>query len=279
MNYYKNTIENNPLLKHEEFLKLINTYQDKNNSLMDRKKAQEKIILANIKLVKKIAWNLNYSNIDYEELINEWLLWIIRAIDKFEPQKWFKFSTYANYWIFQSIKKYIDNNTSVIRIPVNKRKDMNRLNTNYSKRFSELWRNPSIKELTESTWLTEKKILELQKLIYDQNFISIDNDNSDSDMIRPFLDLRSKTPWIEFQLIQTELFENINEILDKKIPKRSNDIYKKYYLDDWNTLNSIWKEYSLTRERVRQILENINNEIIYFLKLKWMYIDDLSKKF
>ncbi|MBT3727252.1 hypothetical protein HOG21_06395 [bacterium] len=55
MNYYKNTIENNPLLKHEEFLKLINTYQDKNNSLMDRKKAQEKIILANIKLVKKIA--------------------------------------------------------------------------------------------------------------------------------------------------------------------------------------------------------------------------------
>ena len=98
-------------------------------------------------------------------------------------------------------------------------------------------------------------------------------------VLRPFLDLRSKTPWIEFQLIQTELFENINEILDKKIPKRSNDIYKKYYLDDWNTLNSIWKEYSLTRERVRQILENINNEIIYFLKLKWMYIDDLSKKF
>ena len=218
--------------------------------------ALEKLVKANLRFVVSVAKQYQNQGLTLSDLINEGNIGLIEAATRFDATRGFKFISYAVWWIRQSIMQAISNNTRMIRLPVNKLSELNKINHAKTDLQQELEREPTAEEIGERLKLTEHEIEE--SLGNRVNVVSADAPISDDDD-GSLLDLlnNSDSDMPDISMLKTSLKTEIERAL-ALLDARDADIIRMYYGLNGQmpyTLSEIGDKFGLTRERVRQIKE------------------------
>lgn len=242
--------------------------------------AKKKLIEANLRLVISIAKRYIGSRISFSDLIQEGNVGLIKAIEKFDPEKDFKFSTYATWWIKQSITKAIADMSKHVRIPVHLMDEINSYNKTYQMLFQQLGRSPTSKEISEKLGFPIKKIKKLEEVIFGN--VSLDSNIGDEgsrdklgDMIA---DNKTATP-DQFAQSYT-LRANLDKILEMLDDREAKIIKMRYGIDGPRyTLEQVGEEFAVTRERVRQVEQKVIQKLREHQGLQKMLgiEDDIAK--
>lgn len=219
--------------------------------------SRKKLIASNLRLVISIAKKFLWSRLSFLDLIQEGNAGLIKAIEKFDPDKDFKFSTYATWWIKQSITKAIADMTKNVRIPVHLIDEINSYNKASQNLFQKLWRQPTSKEIAAELNFPIKKIKKLEEVIFGN--VSLDaevgDDGKDSlgDLLADESTLRP-----DQHMEKETLKGNLNYILDMLDEREAKIIKMRYGIDGPKyTLEQVGAEFNVTRERVRQIEQKV----------------------
>ncbi len=219
--------------------------------------AKKKLIESNLRLVISIAKRFFGSRLSFSDLIQEWNIGLIKAIEKFDPDKEFKFSTYATWWIKQSITKAIADMTKNVRIPVHLIDEINSYNKTYQLLFQKFGREPTSKEIGKELWFPIKKIKKLEEVIFGN--VSLDREVWDEwrDTLADLLEDANTLRPDQFAEKNT-LRNNLDMILAMLDDRESKIIKMRYGIDGPRyTLEQVWEEFDVTRERVRQIEQKV----------------------
>ncbi len=241
--------------------------------------AKRKLIESNLRLVISIAKRFFGSRLSFSDLIQEGNIWLIKAIEKFDPDKEFKFSTYATRWIKQSITKAIADMSKHVRIPVHLIDEINSYNKTYQLLFQKLWREPTSKEIWQKLWFPIKKIKKLEEVIFGN--VSLDREVWDewrdtlADLLEDPNTLRPD------QFAEKNALRNNLDMILQMLDEREAKIVKMRYGIDWPryTLEQVWEEFDVTRERVRQIEQKVIQKLkehAWLQKILWIE-DDIAK--
>ena len=219
--------------------------------------AKRILIESNLRLVISIAKRFIWSKLSFSDLIQEGNIGLIKAIEKFEPEKEFKFSTYATWRIKQSITKAIADMTKNVRIPVHLIDEINSYNKAYQEIFQKEGKEPTSKDIAEKLWFPIKKIKKLEEVIFGN--VSLDaeiwEDGKDSlgDLI-PDTSTPRPDQYVESSIIRS----NLDSILSMLDPREARIIKMRYGIDGPKyTLEQVGAEFDVTRERVRQIEQKV----------------------
>jgi len=245
---YLNEIWRVKLLSAEEELELWKKIKE-----WDQKSRKE-LAAANLRLVVSIAKKYMGRWLWLLDLIQEWNVGLFRAVDKFDYEKWFKFSTYATWWIRQWVTRAIADQARTIRVPVHMIETINKFTHTYRRLTQELTREPLMEELATELDLDIRKVRQIMRI--SQDILSLDapiwseDDTSLWDFIE---DDKNLTPDNEANM--NLLKENLYEMLDFLSPRERKIIIMRFGLDggEMHTLEEVWKEFWVTRERIRQI--------------------------
>jgi len=247
------------LLTREEEIELAHAISNARGSIdeiaiMHGKNARDKMILANMRLVVSIAKKYAYSNLELMDLIQDGSMGLMKAVDRFQVERGFKFSTYATWWIRQSISRSISDTSRTIRLPVYIHDMLSAVRKVKRHYFNEYGMEPNIEIISEISGIpvSTLKMLEL----YNSDTISInqplDDDSTLADIIKD-----NKTPTPEEYYNFKVLVAYVQSILEE-LTKREREIIKMRYgiESDKKTLDEIGKIFGITRERVRQLESN-----------------------
>jgi len=219
--------------------------------------AKKILIESNLRLVISIAKRFFGSRLSFSDLIQEGNVWLIKAIEKFDPDREFKFSTYATWWIKQSITKSIADMGKHVRIPVHLIDEINSYNKAYQELFQRLWREPTSKEIATKLNFPIKKIKKLEEVIFGN--VSLDTEVGDEwrDTLADLLEDGSTLRPDQFAEKHT-LTKNLDMILDMLDEREAKIIKMRYGIDGPRyTLEQVGEEFDVTRERVRQIEQKV----------------------
>lgn len=241
--------------------------------------AKKQLIESNLRLVISIAKRFFGSRLSFSDLIQEWNIWLIKAIEKFDPDKEFKFSTYATRWIKQSITKAIADMTKNVRIPVHLIDEINSYNKTYQLLFQKFGREPTSKEIWKELNFPIKKIKKLEEVIFGN--VSLDREVWDewrdtlADLLEDWNTLRPD------QVAEKEaLRKNLDTILSMLDDREAKIIKMRYGIDGPKyTLEQVWEEFDVTRERVRQIEQKVIQKLKdheWLQKILWIE-DEIAK--
>jgi len=225
--------------------------------------AKQKLVAANLRLVIKMAKRYSNLGLSFQDLIEEGNLGLIRASEKFSWRRGFKFSTYATWWIRQSITRTISNHSRTVRVPVHIAEDINRLERVFRDLTHKYGREPNLLELSKASKLKYEKIYRLQRL--SQKNISLEvpvSDNADSKSIGDFIE--DKTEANPEQNIFGQLVgEKIKKLLSNLTDKEQKVILMRFGFDEDKprTLEQTGSLLGVTRERIRQIEEKALQKI------------------
>lgn len=225
------------------------------SALKGDKKAKNKLVSSNLRLVVMAAKRyMNHTSLFFEDLIQEGNVGLIAAVEKFDPEKGFRFSTYAMYWIKQAISRAILNNSRSIRIPIH----MLELKTKYGKAQKELFesldREPTIGEIAKYMGLDVKKVIEIETLIKDPVSLNTAlNDEDDGTLEDLVADPNQDNP--DDRMDNEFRAKAINSILDTLSNREKEIIVSRYGLNGKKpkTLDQLGADYKLSKERIRQI--------------------------
>ncbi|MEI6297917.1 MAG: RNA polymerase sigma factor RpoD/SigA [Paludibacter sp.] len=218
--------------------------------------ALEKLTRANLRFVVSVAKQYQNQGLSLPDLINEGNLGLIKAAEKFDETRGFKFISYAVWWIRQSILQALAEQSRIVRLPLNQVGSLNKINKAFSKFEQENERRPSPEELAEVLDIPVDKIADTMKV--SGRHISVDapfvegEDNSLLDVM-----INDDSPNADRALINESLSKEIERVLIFTLSDRERDIVKKFFglgVPEM-TLEEIGDEFGLTRERVRQIKE------------------------
>jgi RNA polymerase primary sigma factor len=248
INCYFNEINKIPLLDNKEEIELAK--KAKKGDL----NSVQKLTLHNLRFVVSVAKQYQGQGLPLEDLINEGNLGLIRAAQKFDESKGFKFISYAVWWIRQSIIQFLIENSKNVRIPTNKLRNSNKVNAFFDKFVQEHNREPTVEELQE--FINDENIDVREAFLFNNKSVSVEDKVSNGEESFTYEDFLTDDYYDSDNELNQKLFLRDIENSLKKLTDRQKEIICMYFgLFNYErkTLEEIGNFYSITRERVRQI--------------------------
>ena len=248
---YLREISQVPLLSPQDEVKLAGQIKRGN------KKAREKMITANLRLVVKIAHDFGNYGLPLLDLISEGNIGLMKAVERFDPNKGGKLSTYASWWIKQSIKRALANQSKTIRLPVHLVDKIGKIRRVAAQMAEELGHEPTTEELAEELGLPVAKVAHLKTVAVRPASldakISADDDTAFGDLVG---DDRAEDPFEALR--DKDLQDEVGDLLNVLDPRERKIISFRFGLDGGRerTLEEVGQKFGVTRERIRQ-LQNI----------------------
>ncbi|MGC9045139.1 MAG: sigma-70 family RNA polymerase sigma factor [Thermodesulfovibrio sp.] len=254
-------------MPNEEFLNHFKVIKQTFNEFTE---AKNKMIESNLKLVVSVAKKYTGRGLSFEDLIQEGNIGLIKAIDKFEYKKGFKFSTYATWWIRQSLSRALADHSKTIRIPVHVIDSICKINKVYRELYQNLENEPDIYEISSNLNLSSDKIAELLAITKEPISIDISFRDDDSQLKDFIEDVNSPNPYEE--ALNNDLRYLIEKVFSILSEREKEVLMKRFGINTEKpkSLEEVGKEFSVSRERVRQIEMRAMRKLKRLCRLKWL---------